>query len=162
MPAFRLLVPPLIWSSSAPVPQLQLPTALTCNPVTTNISGTPIYSPVDYILATQPAGPPDTIPSCSAGMAYPTSLVANTTSGGLSYCAWVKTEKTRSWSCLCKCSSQAHVSRAKSQGQLDLGMGCGCLYRSTYSDDRGISRFRPSSCTRRQQRSGSSASTCPC
>ena len=81
MPALSLLVRPLT-SVVTLVLQLQLPNALTCNPVTTNISGTPIYSPVDYILATQPDGPPDTIPSCGAGTAYPTSLVSNSTSGG--------------------------------------------------------------------------------
>ncbi len=94
-------------SLAAPVLQLQLPTALTCNPVTTNISGTPIYSPVDYILATQPAGPPDTIPSCGAGTAYPTSLAANTTSGGRSRLVPGRRHQgMRACSCSCKCWSQ--------------------------------------------------------
>ena len=68
--------------------QVQLPAALTCNPLTTNISGTPILSPVSYVLATQPAGPPDTIPSCGSGTAYPTTLAAESPpSGGLCFSA---------------------------------------------------------------------------
>jgi len=56
--------------------QLQLPSAMTCNPLTTPIQGMPEYLTVATINATQPGGPKDTLPACAATDSYTQAAAA--------------------------------------------------------------------------------------